>query len=366
MTPKLKIHLANTFFENDLEHSGLDYKELLNSHPNFLQLQYLPLLYAKKEELVAVLDSQFQKNDRLIDINLLETSKVPAIECWGFSRSILKLFPNLITSQKVDAIQQLSSKLWAFDYVKKYLKNTFLLQSEVELKRFFDHPFFPCVIKAPDGFSARGHQLFFKKEDFHFDAFSNLKIELKKTPLIVEPWLNRFLDFSTQWIFTDENFECLGTTLLYNNLRGGYLGNSFNPQDRFMLQTIPEIAYHFEAAKPLLDKIHLMGFRGNLGIDAFFYIEDDRLKLMPIIEINPRKTMGLVTIKFTENNRFESPVFLRLVDRRRCQLPLLPTEIIVNNQKILFKKNLEIQTDPGEYTNANHENPRWQSFKWNH
>ena len=159
---------------------------------------------------------------------------------------------------------------------------------------------------------------------------------------------------------------CLGTTLLSNNNRGGYCGNGFYPQDPLFIKNLPPLAHHFESVKPILEKIHLLGFRGNLGIDAFFYVVDQTIQLMPLIEINPRKTMGYVTIKIAENNRFESPVFLRLVDRRRCQLPLLPTEIIVNNQKILFKKNLEIQTDPGEYTNANHENPRWHSFKWNH
>ena len=37
-----------------------------------------------------------------------------------------------------------------------------------------------------------------------------------------------------------------------------------------------------------------MGAINNIQIDSFVYVEDDVLKLYPLVEVNYRKTMGLV------------------------------------------------------------------------
>ena len=49
-----KLFLANTSFELELENPSLDLKTIFQKHPNFLQLQFLPVLFAKEKDYVVV------------------------------------------------------------------------------------------------------------------------------------------------------------------------------------------------------------------------------------------------------------------------------------------------------------------------
>ncbi len=365
-----ELHFANTFFEIDLGNHHLSIEQALSLHPNFFQLQFLPLLYAKKQAFFLYLGQLTKDLKNGVNLSTLKEIPSPSIEMWGCSNCIDELkdsYSAVISNEiSLSLIHDISSKLWSFPYLKKYVPQAEIIYTEKELCEFFEHRFFPCVLKNPQGFSSRGNTVILAKEKITELDYKKLKLQLTLNPLIVEPWLNRILDFSTQWMLTKTQIECLGTTLLVNSNRGSYMGNIFNPEDRFMLKTLEPIELHFQVVKPILKELQNLGFQGNLGVDAFFYQDGNHILLQPIVEINPRKTMGYVTLQLAENHRFESPIFLRLQKAQNCLSPLLPEEIIVHNKKINFKKNLTIETHPGVFAHASFENMRWNTFKWHY
>jgi hypothetical protein len=361
-----KLHFANVFFELDFTHKNDSIHSLLSLHENFYQLQFIPLLYKEHADQVLVSHLPEAPIQDLLLIQDVEEYRNRQVELWGHSNCI-HLFQkeNQITHfTSPQLVETLSSKLWSFPFSKQYLKHAKIISTTQELHEFFSSPIIPCVIKTIDGFSSRGNRLILDQKELTTALFSLFDKILEKSCLIVEPWLKRIRDFSTQWLLDDQGINCLGATILLNSTRGSYQGSLYDPKDPFLKKQYPAIEYHYSVVTPILKNIYDLGFRGNLGIDAFFYTLEEGYTLQPIVEINPRKTMGYVAIKVAENNRIESPILLRLQEAKYCHFPLLPTQLIVNNKLIKFKKNLEIQTDPGVIANASNENSRWETFKW--
>lgn len=366
---KSEFHFANIFFENDFSEKPLTINTLIQDHPNYFQLQFLPTIYGDKDDYTILSFPYENYSNKTIYINDLKTIDSAIINFWGISNCTKEFNKSKIFIKNfcsIDTVKKLSSKLWSFNYTKKFLPKSFLINSEEDFKKFLEKNFFPCVIKNPNGFSSRGNTIILNQTSITKNIFEKVCSKLTETPLIIEPWVKRIIDFSTQWLINEEDILCLGATELINSSRGSYIGNIFNPKDPFLLKNIPEIEYHYKVANPILKEIQKLGFRGNLGIDAFFYENESKINLQPIVEINPRKTMGYISIKVAENNRFESPIFLRLDEGQKCKFPLLPLQLNVQNQLVRFKKNLEFQSDSGVIPHANYENPRWNTFKWNY
>jgi hypothetical protein len=62
------------------------------------------------------------------------------------------------------------------------------------------------------------------------------------------------------------------------------------------------------------------GFRGSLGIDAFFYRDPaGQIKLKPIVEINPRFTMGRTTLELLRVAAPGKTVLFRIFSKRAVQ-----------------------------------------------
>ena len=80
--------------------------------------------------------------------------------------------------------------------------------------------------------------------------------------------------------------------------------------------------------------IQKMGFRGNVGIDAFVHKEG----FVPICEMNPRKTMGYVALMIA---RHQNTKKLRLSIKKSSHGALLPDILIdKHNKQLRFPKNL--------------------------
>jgi uncharacterized ferritin-like protein (DUF455 family) len=147
--------------------------------------------------------------------------------------------------------------------------------------------------------------------------------------IVVEPWLDRVLDFSAQLEMTAAGLKLCGYTGLLNDARGQFQGNWAEPKfDKSFpaavltsLQVSPragnEIQLFFTALfKSLEAELRTVGFLGPLGIDAFVYREaDGAVKLKPVVEINPRYTMGRVTVELMKHVCPGSYGLFRLVNR---------------------------------------------------
>ena len=129
--------------------------------------------------------------------------------------------------------------------------------------------------------------------------------------VVIEPWLERELDFSIQFEMGPSRLKLVGYTGLLNDRKGQFLGNwaaadyhRQPPAEATGLLNGPvDISGHlqrFYAAVMLLLETELQrtGFVGPVGIDAMVYRSaDGRCRLKPVVEINPRYTMGRLTLE---------------------------------------------------------------------
>ena len=147
--------------------------------------------------------------------------------------------------------------------------------------------------------------------------------------LVVEPWLERVQDFSVQLEMTTDGLKLCGYTGLLTDVRGQFQGNWAAP--KFERRIPPNVIELFHEPPDIATRLHALyadifslleaelrraGFLGPVGIDAFAYRTargDCRLK--PIVEINPRYTMGRLTVELMKQVAPGSHGLFRLVSR---------------------------------------------------
>jgi len=283
------LHICNVNFEWELEtRSKLSVKEAFLTHPTFLQLQFLPFLYAKEGDGVVVTHLPPNPPSHLT-IHLFdeEVSGYDQIDTWGKSEAIKRW--TSLPYYVPEHLRDLTSKVFAFTHSPN-LPGSRLLRSKEELEEFLNEPPYPKVIKTYFGLAGRGRWIIHAKEDLPNAAFQEFE---KGDFLIGEPWVNREMDFSTQWLLDDE-ITFLGSTVLENTKWGAY-------SKTYVGKDIPFLKEHLDAAQVPIRKLFEMGYRGNLGIDAMVYDQ----KLHPIVEINLRKTMGWLALKLGKSLKYQ-------------------------------------------------------------
>jgi uncharacterized ferritin-like protein (DUF455 family) len=129
--------------------------------------------------------------------------------------------------------------------------------------------------------------------------------------LVVEPWQEREMDFSVQLEMRSDGLKLMGYTGLLNDLKGQFQANWAAPNcfrkpppelgkyscsiPDFMGRVIRLYAHIFAL---LQKELRQAGYIGPLGIDAFVYhTAAGDYGLKPIVEINPRYTMGRLMLE---------------------------------------------------------------------
>jgi hypothetical protein len=129
--------------------------------------------------------------------------------------------------------------------------------------------------------------------------------------LVVEPWLERLQDFSVQLEMTAAGLKLCGYTGLLNDARGQFQANfaGAHHHQRIPAKVVSLFREPKDSSRRLLEfygtifatletELRRVDFTGPIGIDAFVYRDaDGAVKLKPIVEINPRYTMGRVLVE---------------------------------------------------------------------
>ncbi len=153
-----------------------------------------------------------------------------------------------------------------------------------------------------------------------------------RSTLVVEPWLERVLDFSIQLERRTDGLHVLGYTTLITDPRGQFIANaaapdcSSRPPARVadLLRhpsrptALPQSLQHGLArlVASLETRLAPTGFLGPLGIDAFVHHSPDGLHhLKPVVEINPRHTMGRLTLELMRHVQTGSHARFQIVNR---------------------------------------------------
>lgn len=350
-----KLHIANTFFEWELgtqPHCSL--LEAFSQNAIFRQLQFLPVLYSSAGEGLLVSEApstdycSFLKEPPQI-FTLSDPSFLPfeELESWGPSRLISAFadahqlrycIPNW------DIVRQINSKRFSFECSPKLPQST-LLETEAEAKRWLKEFNGKKVLKTCYGVSGTGHLII--DDSLAWERIIPfLHREWNKgLPVIAEPWVERILDFSTQWtIDKNAHISYLGATLCHNNQRGQYLFSTVGEEEALFAQSRLFLEEHCTIVKPILKKIAKLGFFGNIGIDAMLYTlpENPEVPLLhPIVEINARKTMGWVALNF---QRKHFPGKTMRFCYASANKGYLPQAILSKTGKwVTFNRNLGIQ-----------------------
>lgn len=152
---------------------------------------------------------------------------------------------------------------------------------------------FPAVnkwmLKSPYGFSGIGHTIFDRDE---------FKVQIVQ-PMLLEPLYERVFDIGTTFIIKDGVVEDWFMVENFNNHNGSFRGG-VGANDKKVFRDYILNKYQFDLwplekiTNEIVDICIRAGAVNNIQIDSFVYCENGELKLYPLIEINYRKTMGLV------------------------------------------------------------------------
>ncbi|GAB4193659.1 MAG: hypothetical protein Tsb0015_16480 [Simkaniaceae bacterium] len=354
------LHIGNTNFEWELSHPAkVPLEKSFEFHKNFIQLSFLPLLYANEEDYVYA--TYFPSEEYLAALTNLgfslpkliskETIRQGfSVESWGSSQ-IVKQFAkqHKLTYNPPDweIMKQIASKEYSF--MQSPMHEGKVLHEIEEAIHWILKTKGKKVLKSCYGFSGQGH--YHIEENLNsadeippsIYAFLKNEIEMHKRPVIAEPWVDRKLDFSSQWnILPDGKIQFLGTTLLKTSPKGVHLENiaAENPRELFLTYH-SQVEEHLDFAKRLLKEITMKGYFGHVGLDAMIYQKNNRWNLQPLVEINPRKNFGLIALLLREKfmQRF---LPLRYLPKEQIKnVPLLP----FSAGECIFKKQLEMELD---------------------
>jgi len=341
-----RIHVCNAFFEQEVSgqiHSDL--KTAFSDHPIFALLQLLPLLYAAPDEGVVVNakpEAEFFQQSKLPMPRSLYFLDEPlpsgsVIVDWGASRLIKKWAEEQGASYdlpKWEVVEKLSSKLFSFE--KSPLPGARRLFHPDEIEKLAREIQGPFVIKDCLENAGRGH--FFLKPGQPLNRQALSAFVARGHPLIAEPWVQRVIDFSTQWEITPaKEIRYLGLTICHSDSFGKYLASEVGN---------PSFSFDPKIYEELLEEIAELGFFGNLGIDAMIYKTKQGEALQKIVEINPRKTMGYVALEMQKRHFLGKHLTLSFSDLKERSL-LAKTLVTREGKRLKLRKTVLL--GEGEY-----------------
>jgi uncharacterized ferritin-like protein (DUF455 family) len=202
-----------------------------------------------------------------------------------------------------------------------------------------------AALAAISGIRERGHQRIVVKEAIGLAGSNAMRLfepELLDShrrwmanvlaggrELVIEPWLEREIDFSIQLEMTAEGLKLCGFTGLLNDAKGQFQANWAESHHHKRIPSrvialfpeLPDISSRMLKLYAGVFQLLEMEFRkveyaGPVGIDAFVYRGlDGRCRLKPIVEMNPRYTMGRLTVELMKQTCPGSSGLFRLVNR---------------------------------------------------
>ncbi len=271
----------------------------------------------------------------------LRERNLAGVRPWAWGPDSLELFrplsANLLGQRPLHecfnaTIAQLYSKAWSASLLRRVLSQfpaeSWLCTAE-EVGVEVATP--DAALDAIGKIRSRGHQKVMAKEDLGLAGHNSLRFwEPDILPaqrrwlddalqngrkVVIEPWLDRELDFSIQLEMGAGGLELCGYTGLINDCRGQFQANWAAPDysrkipaavsEPFTGQAdlLAKLQWLYDSVFELLQyELRAVAYMGPLGIDAFVYrTVEGRCRIKPIVEVNPRYTMGRVTVELMKH-----------------------------------------------------------------
>ena len=153
--------------------------------------------------------------------------------------------------------------------------------------------------------------------------------------LVIEPWLRKRCDLSMQLRILPDRVQCLPVRRFLTGPRGEYQGTllgrklseHFAPAELALLQaTLP--AWQ-RLARELGETLREAGYQGPAGLDAMIHEwGPGQLRLRPLVELNPRWTMGRLALALEERLAPTVPAGWFFIPLRRLAPALGSSELM--------------------------------------
>lgn len=356
----MAIHLANTDFEFELAtpEQG-SFEEVWQKYPLCLQLQFLPLLYAEADEAIAVIaPPPASFTEKILHLGLWKSEQeLPRWEClnsknlerykscqsWGYSQNVQKWAKDRGLRYDMpdwDTVKEVNSKAFTYDYAPR-LEGAASIKNLEDLTLWLTTVPGPKVLKTCFGLSGRGNRLI-ENNTLSPSVLSLCQKEWQQgRPVIGEPWLNRILDFSTQWFISQQgDIELVGATRFETDSQGSYQGTLAGPSAQLFGTMHPFLDQHCHFAYPLLEYAASKKFWGYVGLDALLYRNSqEQVELYPIVELNGRRTMSLAALCFQKKWFPDQVIALRFLPNQSA-ISLLPMQWNALGKSFEFKRSL--------------------------
>jgi len=292
----------------------------------------------------------------------LASRKLGSLRPWAWGPDSFELLQPLFASvtgeKRADkdrfnpGLAQLYSKAWSADFLRKILSE----KSEIGNRKSEIH--WLCTenevgvaansldeaLATIQKIRARGHHKIVVKEALGLAGSNAMRLFepgilethrrwlanafQRKHQLVVEPWLERELDFSIQLEMSAQGLKLCGFTGLLNDAKGQFQGNFAESHHHKriparVISLFPEAAdtsgrllrFYEEIFARLEVELHAVNFVGPVGIDAFIYRDASGVtRLKPVVEINPRYTMGRVLVELMKQTSQGSCGTFRLIN----------------------------------------------------
>ena len=267
----------------------------------------------------------------------LAERKVNALRPWGWSPDSAELFAPLIAGLPrggegpcwSKAIRRLYAKSWSAARLDEFLaveQADYFCGTDVvgmvcatteqvlaEIGRLAEAGFDAVVVKAIYGSSGRG-QIHCRGGQLRAEQRGRLENILRQQgQVVVEPWLDKVVDLSLHF---DVGVGCVATVVGWTRFltdgRGQYRGSFVGSLTAGLAEEVKRFLYGDgrdarrlpklgeQLAEWLVEPLCAAGYQGPVGVDAMVYRDGDCLRLKPIVEINPRTTMGRVALKLQQ------------------------------------------------------------------
>jgi len=296
---------------------------------------------------------------RIHSTHSLAHRKIGALRPWAWGPDSLEILRPLLGNVTAEnrpadhrfspAIARLYSKAWSAVFLRKMLArqpDSSLLCTTDEVGLAVDS--LEAALAAIEEIRRRGHHKIIAKEALGLAGHNSIRLwepsvletqrrwmarALEHGQIVIEPWLERLTDFSIQLEMNSRGLKVCGYTGLINDLRGQFQANwaAANHARRIPLSVI-SLFRSLPAAVERIERLHRdilasleedldrAGYLGPLGIDAFVYRSfSGETRLKPIVEINPRYTMGRLTVELMRQVCPGSRGVFRIVSRVLAQ-----------------------------------------------
>ncbi len=267
----------------------------------------------------------------------LAERKVNALRPWGWSPDSAELLAPLVEGLPRGgegpcwsaAARQLYAKSWSAARLGEFLvaqEADYFCGTDVigtgcetteqvlaEIGRLGEAGFDAVVVKAIYGSSGRG-QIHCRGGQLRAEQRGRLENILRQQgKVVVEPWLDKVVDLSLHFdVGAEGETAVAGWTRFFTDGRGQYRGSFVGSLTAGLDEEVKRFLYGDgrdarrlpklgeQLAEWLVEPLRAAGYQGPVGVDAMVYRDRDRLRLKPIVEVNPRTTMGRVALKLQQ------------------------------------------------------------------